>query len=353
MSESAGKPLAIDDLIALNHEISAMVRAGVPIEAGLRELGGDMDGALGSIADGLAFRMQSGMNLSEALGAEGARVPHLYRAIVDVGIRSGRLPEALESMASHLARLNEIKRRAGITLIYPSVVCWMAYSLFLVFLATVLQRFQDTFEVFQFDVGAVVRTLDTLNRTMLWWAWIPPVIYILLCWKWRRSRDVNWLSSRRLPFAFRIVPGVRRLIDLYRTASFTDLLGTLTGHGVPLDEALLLAADASGDRQLQVAARELARAVTAGKRPDAVPPTTTNVRWPPYLRWVLLEAHGRDLSEQLKSAATLYQRRAVEQWRWIQVTFPLFAGAGLGGAVTLTYALIMLAPFLRLLQMLS
>ena len=42
--------MTVDELLALNDEIAALVRAGVPLERGLADLGGDMPGRLGALA---------------------------------------------------------------------------------------------------------------------------------------------------------------------------------------------------------------------------------------------------------------------------------------------------------------
>ena len=44
-------------MIALNDEIAALVRAGVPLEQGLGHLGGDLPGRLGTFTTALADRM--------------------------------------------------------------------------------------------------------------------------------------------------------------------------------------------------------------------------------------------------------------------------------------------------------
>src|SRR5436305_15337361 len=89
--------ISLEDLIALNDEIAALVRAGAPLEQGLSLAGEDLPRGLRHIADDLAVRMRQGASLSAALAASDRRVPPLYRAIVEAGVRSGRLPAALES----------------------------------------------------------------------------------------------------------------------------------------------------------------------------------------------------------------------------------------------------------------
>ena len=55
---------SIEQLIALNDEIVSLVRGGVPLELGLRELGGDSAGALQKISQSLAARMNAGASLT-------------------------------------------------------------------------------------------------------------------------------------------------------------------------------------------------------------------------------------------------------------------------------------------------
>src|SRR6185437_8000132 len=77
--------ITLDQLVALNDEIAALVRAGLPLERGLREVGGDLPGRLGTTMTALAGRLSRGASLPEAIEAERARLPRIYRAIVEAG----------------------------------------------------------------------------------------------------------------------------------------------------------------------------------------------------------------------------------------------------------------------------
>ena len=88
--------VTLDDLIALNDEMLALVRAGVPLGQGLADVGHDVRGSLARVTATLATRVERGESLPQALAASGGLFPPLYRAIVEAGIKSGRLPAALE-----------------------------------------------------------------------------------------------------------------------------------------------------------------------------------------------------------------------------------------------------------------
>ena len=133
--------VTIDHLIALNDEIVAMTRAGVPIEQGLLDLGSDVPGRLGRIAKALGERMSRGEGLTEALAASGVGAPRVYRAVVEAGVRSGRLSVALEGLSSYARGYSEARRSIGLALWYPLVVLALAYALFLGLATTLMPRF--------------------------------------------------------------------------------------------------------------------------------------------------------------------------------------------------------------------
>ncbi len=87
LGEGGAGRISIDELAALNHEIAALVRAGVPLDRGLLGAGSDLPGGLGRITTALGQRLSRGESLPEALEAEKRAIPPLYRAVVEAGAR--------------------------------------------------------------------------------------------------------------------------------------------------------------------------------------------------------------------------------------------------------------------------
>ena len=103
--------ISLDDLVALNDEIAGLVRAGVPLEIGLASWGRDLPGELGRTASRLGESIAQGQSLSESFAAQGDRIPRVYTALVTAGLRSGRLPAALESLTTTARSLQGSSRR--------------------------------------------------------------------------------------------------------------------------------------------------------------------------------------------------------------------------------------------------
>ena len=78
--------ITLDELVALGDEIGALVRAGVPLEQGLADLGGDLPGRLGQVATTLAEETSRGQPLAEVLARQTEQLPAAYRAVVQAGM---------------------------------------------------------------------------------------------------------------------------------------------------------------------------------------------------------------------------------------------------------------------------
>lgn len=340
MTEGASKAVSLEQLVALNDEIAALVRAGVPLELGLREMGTQASGAIGEIGASLAARMQTGVSLSDALRAEEHRIPQVYRTVVEAGLRAGRLSVALEAMSTFARELLELRRQISSALVYPLIVFALAYGLFLVFTVDLIERFRETYEVFHLPLHGALRWLVWMSDRVATWWWMPPAVVIgFIVWWWSTggAHVLSFTGSAR-PLGW--IPGVGRIGRYFQYANFAELLALLVEHQVPLADGLRLSADATGDTRLKRAAHHLADAVSRG---DQLPEVATT--FPPFLDWVLRQAaRGASPVRLLRHAAGFYRRRALNLTNWFKLTFPMFAALVIGGGITTMYALALFGP---------
>ncbi len=338
--------ITLEQLTALNDEIASLVRGGVPLELGLRELDADSARGLPEISQSLSSRMSGGASLTEALRAEEGRLPPVYRTIVEAGLRAGRLPAALESLSSYARELVELRRKITLALLYPLVVVSLAYVLFLVVIADLIERLVETYEAFQiplpWTLATVVSIADFAGR---WW-WIPPLLLVAAVIWWVSTGWANILNFSGAARPLTWIPGVGVISRRFRLANFSDLLALLVEHDVPLPEGLRLTADASGDERLRRSAREMAAAVEQGRGlPES---RISRGDFPPFLFWVLTcGQEGRGLARLLHHAGAIYRRRASNLANWFKLMFPVVTALFIGGGVTALYALTLFGPLAR------
>jgi general secretion pathway protein F len=337
--------VTIDQLIALNDEVVALTRAGVPLERGLIDVGSDLPGRLGSIARALGERMGRGESLSEALAA-GTGVPPVYRAVVEAGLRSGRLPVALEGMAAYARSYAEARRSIGLALSYPLLVACLAYVLFLFIAARVIPRFVTAFASLGVPAGWSVRLLGGLADSVWIWGPVVPVAMAGLLGVWVGTRGA---FGRRggASALLRAFPWMGSMMRGFEASGFAEVLALLVEHGVPYPEALRLAGEASGEPGLARSARALADAVARGVPPAEALRGPSD--FPPLLHWLLATAtHQADFPATLRQMAARYRSLARFQADKLRVLLPMILLCAIGGTATLLYTLALFVPLTSL-----
>jgi general secretion pathway protein F len=319
--------MTLDDLIALNDEIAALVRAGVPLEQGLAALGGDLPGRMGQVAALLAERTARGEPLAQVVMDHTMGFPPAYRAVVEAGIKAGRLPAALEAVAGSARRLTETHRAAVIAAIYPLLVFALAWGCLVFFARVIAPSLAATFLALGVPGHRFFVTVAWIGRGSWYWGPVVPVaaVLFLAAW-WFASTRASVLHSRSSDWLLGWLPWMGPMLRWSRSAAFLEVLALLVENRVPLDDAIRLAADASGD------------------------PRTL----PPLVNWLMLAA-GRDgaLLPALRHAAETYRRRARHQSDLVRIFLPVVLTVCVGGSATLVYAVALFGPYAAMLRWLA
>ncbi|MBC8353044.1 MAG: type II secretion system F family protein [Planctomycetes bacterium] len=346
MAVPATRGITLDELVALNDEMIALVRAGVPLERGLRSIGADLPGRLGRLAESLGRRLESGESLADTLDDSTDGFPRVYRAVVAAGIRSGKLSSALEGVSSAARRAAELRRVMIVSLIYPIIVLFIATNL-LYFTAyktaPVVMQVHELLGVDRPWWYDWVLYLGQYGGELLAGFWLMTTIFGGL-WLYRSSRAAS-ISDRGV----RGLPTVARVLHVGRMATFADVLAMMVEQRVPLDEAVVLAAEASGDRILMNSSIIIATRIRGGERSAPLPKG-----FPPLLGWLINTGTQREpLAKSLRQTADSYRRRALNMGNWLTIYLPIILSAGVGGTIAALYVFIVMAPFYNLLFKLS
>ncbi|MGD0900686.1 MAG: type II secretion system F family protein [Thermoguttaceae bacterium] len=325
MSRPTPPAVTLEHLIALGDEMAALARAGVPLESGLGALGRDMPGGLGRLARTLAQRTSLGQPLVEVLDQLSPRLPKVYRAVVEVGIRTGRLPAALEALAGALRRLAETRRGVTVMLVYPLLVVALAWGLFGYFTARIAPGLAAMLDA----VGA--RGTGVFHAMAGWgrWAWVwgpvgPAVLAIFACLWWYATTRASVAGPRASIRLLGWLPWLGPMLRWSRTAVQVEVLALLVESRVPLDESLRLAGEACGDWPL-----------------------------PPLIKWLTAGGGQPALAAALRHASDTYRRRARQQAELARVFLPMLVTLGTGGVVTLAYGLALFWPYVKILRALE
>jgi general secretion pathway protein F len=340
-------PIKLNDLIALNDELAALVRSGVPLDHGLKALGRDRRGRVGKLATRLGDRLQQGASLDDALAAERHALPGFYRAVVAAGIRSGKLSSAVEGLAVFARNFAETRHAIGLALLYPLLVLILAFVLFTLFVLLVSPRYESAFEVFRLTPTWAMVGFVWLREHLITWVPIVPLIVILLLFWWRRTGRAATLQPGRMSGILRCVPGLGQILQQAQAADFAQMLALLIDNQVPLPEGVMLSAGVTGSPKLQRFARDLSEGVSRGESLATV--TKGNTALPAMLTWVLATAESiGSLSPALKHAAITYRARAARQAEMLQSVLPAVILLCVGALAAVLYTTSVLEPLFML-----
>jgi general secretion pathway protein F len=341
------RPITIEQLIALNDEIIALTRAGVSLESGLLAVGADLPGRLRSITTTLGERMSRGESLSEALERSGADLPMVYRAVVEAGIRSGRLSNALEGLALYARGFAEARRSIILALWYPLTVLVLAYVLFLGILTRVIPRFIQTFDSMGLPVNRALRLLEILSENAWLWGPLIPIGLALILVAGAISGRATALGGSFAHTLMRSFPWTGSMLRGYEAAGYADLLALLLDHRVPYPQALVLAGDASGDPALATSSRAIAADIERGLQPAKA--LEGKRAFPPLLRLMISAGHLQaNLSRGLRQLAERYRAKSRYQADAMRVLLPTILLFGIGATATLFYGLALFVPLTTL-----
>jgi type II secretory pathway component PulF len=334
----------LEDLVALNQELAALIRAGIPLELGLKQQSASWPSRFAALADRISQRLSLGQSLVDALRQEGPVISPAYAAVVEAGLQSGRLPEALEHLANLGLKVQEIRRRICLAAIYPLIVCCLAYLLFLGFIIICVPIWTQTREAMMLPSRWLFNVLDGLHATVTIWGPLVPLGVVLglaarMIYEnliaspgaWRQVRGSLW------------IPGVGVLYRQLMRAQFARLLAVLVEHDIPAGQAIMLAAETTGDYRLRDAAGQIALDLHEGATwGEAV----TRARGlPEFLQWMMTvgEKQG-ELPAVLRQTADTYQRQA-ERWQWwLQKVLPVLLVSLISGAIVLVYCVGLFVP---------
>ncbi len=338
--------ISIEELLALNDELRSLARAGVPLERGLRALGGDLPGKLGRLADAISQRMERGESLAGVLQDPSLGLPPVFCAVVAAGVRSGRLSAALESLSRSVQRATDLRRTMIVGFVYPVIVLLIATAVFVF-------TWWKLFPVMSRAIPSMIE-----QQTPNWFQWLAWTveqggIWLMVGWMLMVFLGGIWFvrsqSAARFGTGWSRWPSVGAVNAAGRTATFAEMLALLIEHQVPLVEALSLAAASSGDRKIRIAADMIAERIRAGSQGGPAPRGL-----PPLLSWLILtNAPTAQLVKTLRQTAAGLRERAHRLSIFLGIYLPIVLSAAVGSVVVVYYATLVMAPFYYLLLQLA
>ncbi|MEN3333549.1 MAG: type pilus assembly protein PilC [Blastocatellia bacterium] len=260
--ESRGHKIKTDDFLLFNQQLSALLRAGLPILQAIGILRKRVSNEqLKTVLESVEEKIRAGLALSQAFASQGDTFPRIYVASILAGERSGSLDEVLMRYVSFQKTLTEARRKIKKSLTYPAVLFSASIILVMVLSTFVIPQFMKLYTGNEGNLPtvtvAVVAIAGFISANL---AWLIPTIIgtVIFLLFWRRTPTGRLKIDRwtlRLPLAGETV----RMLTI---AQFTRSLATLLAGGITLPESVEIASESITNRGL----RESSAGVLTGIR---------------------------------------------------------------------------------------
>jgi type IV pilus assembly protein PilC len=259
------KRISLTEFTLFNQELAALLKAGLPLLQSLDIMLERMANPLfQSVLKDVRDKVKSGTALSDAFRAHGDLFPRIYSASLVAGEKSGGLETVLQRYVRYLKLTEGTKKKVVAAMVYPIFlfVSLIVAAAFL--LLWVVPRFAGFFEGFDAQLPILTRVLLSVAnvlRNYLPFILAGLVLGAIAIQRWYQREGSKAVLDRlllRIPF-------LGRIFHLFATSQLTRSLGTLLSGGIPLVQAIDIAADSIGNRHVGRAVVPVAERVREGK----------------------------------------------------------------------------------------
>lgn len=265
-SESRGRKIKTEDFLLFNQQLSALLRAGLPILQAIGILRKRVaNEQLKLFLENVEEKVRAGHALSQAFASQGDAFPRIYVASILAGERSGSLDEVLLRYVSYQKTITEARRKIKKSLTYPAVLMSASIILVMVLSTFVIPQFMKLYS----GVGnsslptitvAVVSIAEFISTNLIWLLpTITAVIIFLLIW--RRTPNGRLTIDR----AILKLPIAGETVRMLTTTQFTRSLATLLAGGITLPESVEIASESITNRGLREASSGVLTGIREGR----------------------------------------------------------------------------------------
>jgi general secretion pathway protein F len=338
--------ISTSELALLTRQLASLSQSGLPLEEALLAVAQQNDQPrTKSIMLGVRSRVMEGHTLADGLGEFPQAFPELYRATVAAGEQSGHLDVVLERLADYTEARQELRQRVTNALIYPIALVAMAVAIISFMLATVVPRIVNVFENASGELPALTRWLIATSDFLRdhWLALIIAIAALSYGVWWLLQKDGPKRSYHR--FLLRM-PITGRLTRGINTARFTRTFSILAGSGVPILDALKIAAEVIENLPMRDAVTEASLRVREGASISRS--LAASKLFPPMMIHLIASGETGGRLEEMLSRTANYQEREVDGLiaTLLGILQPLLIV--LMGAVVMTIVLAILLPIFEI-----
>jgi type IV pilus assembly protein PilC len=297
--------IATREFLVFNQELATLLKAGMPLVQSLDILRKRVGNPLfKSVLDDVHDRVRAGSSLSESFDAHGALFPGVYTASLLAGEKSGNLEQVIRRYVAYVKVVEGVRRKTVSALIYPAVLLVLSLVVVAILVLRVVPQFSGYYEQFGQDLPLSTRIIVSVSTFATTYIGIMIVLIAAVTvsiWLWlkrpgERKRFDRWVLR---------LPALGPIARKFATSQASRTLATLLGGGIPLVNAIDVAARSIKNRYMAAELQQASQQVREGRALSAA--MTDSGAFPDVaLKMVEVGEQTGALQEMLNSLSDFY-----------------------------------------------
>jgi type IV pilus assembly protein PilC len=238
------------EFLVFNQELATLLKAGMPLVQSLDLLKRRVESpAFRRVLDDVHEKVRSGTALSDAFDAHQGLFPRVYTASLLAGERSGNLDAMLRRYVEYTKIIATVKRKTVSALVYPAILISLAVILVTIIVLKVVPAFSDFYGTFGAELPLSTRVIVAVSeflRSQFLLVAGGLVAGVIAVVAWVRQPG----QQARFDHVLLGLPMLGNVAKKFATSQMARTLATLLGGGLPLVNALDIAAKSVGNQYM-------------------------------------------------------------------------------------------------------
>ncbi|MCE2597387.1 type II secretion system F family protein [Motilimonas cestriensis] len=303
-----GNTVKAMDIAIISRQIATMLSAGVPLVQSLNIIAKSNEkAAIRDLMGSIASEVETGTPLSDALRKHPKYFDDLYCDLVSSGEQSGALEAIYDRIATYKEKAEALKSKIKKAMFYPITVVLVAIVVTTILLLFVIPQFEEIFSGFGAELPAFTQFVIGISVFMQnYWYVVFGVSFIAgYAFKQAHLKSQN-VRDKTDKFVLKL-PVIGTILHKAAMARFARTLSTTFAAGIPLIDALISAAGASGNFVYRTAILNIRNEVVAGMQMH-VAMRTTGVFPDMVTQMIMIGEESGDLDGMLTKVADIFER---------------------------------------------
>jgi len=263
-SQVSRRSISASDLALFTRQLATLVRAAIPLDEALSAVGQQTEKPrIQGMVFALRAKILEGHTLAAGLGDFPKIFPQLFRATVAAGESSGHLDIVLDRLADYTESRQQMASKVAQATIYPAILTIMAFLVVTGLLIFVVPQIVEVFDTSGQELPGITKAMIWVSEFLQNWWGLLIVIGIGIYFAIQKFLSIPY-NRRRYHLTLLKIPVVGKLVRGLNTARFSRTLSILSSSGVPVLDALKLAAPVVENLPMQDAVVDAAEKVREG-----------------------------------------------------------------------------------------